>query len=179
MALIVVGFSKPKTWKPFAWLIQTAYGTSYDHVYVKLPCLEFNKDIIYQASGMKVNFMGVDVFKSENVILDQFDVDVLPENRIKMIQFAIDNAGKPYSLKEIFGFFIVRAAFWCGKNISNPFRDGTNAYVCSELVSYLLQEFDSEELPKNYQDMTPRDVYEFLDSVAGKLGSGVTRSKSS
>jgi hypothetical protein len=169
VAKLIVGFSKPNTWKPFAWLIQKAFNIPYDHVYVNIECFQYDRNVIYQASGSSVNFMATGVFNSKNDILAEFEIDILPENKIALVQFAIDNAGKAYSLKEVFGLAIVRIAELCGKTIKNPFRDGNNTYVCSELVSYLLQQYAGADIPKDYEDMTPKDVYDYLMLLGNKI----------
>jgi hypothetical protein len=169
MDKLTVGFSKPKKWKPFAWLIQKAFNISYDHVYIKIYSESYERDLIYQASGLAVNFMGSDVFDSINDTVVAFELEVSCENRKAMVQFAIDNAGKPYGLKEILGLAYVRIAELCGKTVKNPFKDGAHTYVCSELVSYMLQQYDGAVLPKDYEDMTPKDVYDYLMLLGNKI----------
>lgn len=169
MAKVIVGFSKPNKWKPFAWLIQTAFNTDYDHVYIKTYSSKYERHLIYQASGTKVNFIGVDMFTSENVIVAEFEIEISDENKKAMMQFAIDNAGKAYSLKEVLGLAIVRLAELCGKTVKNPFREGTQAYVCSELISYILQQYAGVKIPKDYEDMTPKDLYEVIASLGNKV----------
>ncbi len=43
-------------------------------------------------------------------------------------------AGKPYSIKEIFGLLWVLAMRGFGVKVKNPFRDGSHSYVCVELA---------------------------------------------
>lgn len=162
MQTIIVGFSKPKKFKIFAWLIQKAYSIPYDHTYIRIHATKYDRDLIYQASKTMVNFMGVEHFLSENDVIREFSVNLSDENYIKMMQFAIDTAGTPYGFKSILGLAIQRIAFWCGKNIKNPFSDGKITEVCSELISTILIEFGEKELPKDVDDMTPLDVYNFM-----------------
>ncbi len=164
MEKIIVGFSRPKKWKLFAWLIQEFYGIEYDHVYLKLYSSSYDRYIIYQASSVMVNFMGSFKFNEENVIYKEFEVDISPENKRALMQFAIDNAGKPYSLKEVLGFAIVGILEKFGKKISNPFKDGTKEFICSEIGSYILENYTAEVMPKDYEDMSPKDLFEFLSS---------------
>lgn len=164
MEKLIVGFSTPKKWKPFAWLIMKAYGTPYDHVYVKFHSEYYNRDIIYQASSVMINFMGTHVFESENNIIAEFSVDMTPESKKALMVFAIDNAGKPYSMKEVLGLSVVRIAEMLGFKISNPFKAGTDEYVCSVLGAYILENFASTDVPGDYQDVNPKVLYEFLSA---------------
>lgn len=162
MKSIIVGFSKPKTWKPFAWVIMKAYGTPYDHVYVKFHSDSFDRDLIYQASGTMINFMSPDVFESNNFVLKEFTINVSDDDMKKTIQFAIDNAGKPYSMKEVLGLAVVRIAEIFGKKIKNPWADGTAGYVCCILVAYILQNIDDVEIASDVFSISPKELYEFL-----------------
>lgn len=165
MKTIVVGFSKPKTWKPFAALIMKAYGIPYDHVYVRIHSDKYQRDLIYQASKLMVNFMGIDAFSQDNLIVDEFSVEITDDNKVKLMQFAIDNACKPYGISEALGLAIVRMAQICGFTIKNPFGDGGKTYVCSELAGFILQQYAGAQIPENQDDMTPLDIFNYLSSL--------------
>lgn len=167
MKTIKIGFSKPNNmrYKIFAWLIMKSYKTSYSHVYIKLRSENYERDIIYQASGTIVNFMSPDIFSSHNEIVEEFQVSLTDENYIKMMQFAIDNAGKPYGIKECFGLAIVRICDFFGKKISNPFKNEGKTYICSELAGFILREFDQVTFDKKQYDLTPLDIYTYFKSL--------------
>ena len=163
METITVGFSRPKKWKPFAWLIMTAYRIDYDHVYIKFHSDSLQRDVIYQASKSMINFMGTSVFESDNIVVREFQVKISAESKVKLMQFAIDNAGKPYSLKEVVGLAWVKICSWFGKKVTNPFKEGTDEYVCSVLADYILENFTDKNPPGDFENSDPRYLYEFLD----------------
>jgi len=162
MKNIILGFSRPKKWKPFAWLIMVAYKTSYDHVYIKFYSNTYQRNIIYQASKMMVNFVGSVVFESENIVVKEFQIQISDENYSSLMQFTIDNAGKPYSLKEIAGLALVKISSFFGKTIENPFKEGTDEYVCSVLAGYILENYTKEGLTIDFQDINPKFLYDFF-----------------
>jgi hypothetical protein len=164
MNKMVIGFSKPRKFKPFAELIKFVFATPYDHVYLKFQSDFFSRDLIYQASKLMVNFMGSKTFLSENLIIDEFEIELTDEQMQALIAFAIDNACKPYGMLEAFGLGLVRVSEIFGKTIRNPFGGGTQNYVCSVLAAYVLQNFTSVKLIKDFQDMSPKDVWDFLES---------------
>lgn len=168
MEKIIVGFSKPKKWHLFSWIIMALYGINYSHVYIKFHSDYYERDIIYQASKMMINFMGNDVFGKENITIKEFDVDITPENKKALMQFAIDNAGKPYSIKEAIGLGWVRLNAILGRKISNPFKEGTKEYVCSVLADHILEQYTEENAPGDYQDSDPKFLYEYLEKVTAK-----------
>ena len=135
MESIIVGFSRPKKFMPFAWLIMKAYRIPYSHVYIKLNAKKYDRDLIYQASKSMVNFMSMEVFDSHNKIYCEFKLDITSEDYIKLLQFCIDNAGRPYSLKEVLGFAIQKISSWFGKKIENPIKMNKSEWVCSVIGS--------------------------------------------
>lgn len=169
MRTLSIGFSKPKKWKPFAWLIMKGYGAPYDHVYVRIHSDLYKRDLIYQASKMMVNFMGIDVFQSENEIIKEFPVSISDDQYVKMMQFAIDNAGKPYGTLEAVGLAVVRLAQLVGIKIKNPLGDGGKTYVCSELAGFILEQYaNAIELPKDQDDLDPLTVYNYLLKISAQ-----------
>lgn len=165
MENITFGFSRPKTWKAFATLIMKAYGIPYDHVYVRFYSDRYSRGLIYQASQLTVNFMGQLKFDHENITVESVELEISDELKTRIMQFAIDNVGKPYGIKEAFGLGIVRVAAFFGKTIKNPFSDGKTTYVCSGLAAVILKEFFGADLPKDPDDMTPKDLLELLQSI--------------
>ena len=171
MSTIKIGFSKPKKCKPFAWLIMFGYGIPYDHVYLELYSKKYDRKMIYQASGSKVNFMGYELFHEENVVLAEYTVEISDDKYIALMQFAIDNSGRPYGIKQCFGMAIVRIAEIMGKNIKNPFRDGSNTFVCSEMGAYVLENFAGVTLPRDMDDITPLDLWNYFQSLPNTAAS--------
>ena len=169
MRTLKIGFSRPKTWKPFASLIMNAYRIPYDHVYIKIYAPNYDREIIYQASKSMVNFMSPDVFKDENLVVREFEMPINEDSYRILMQFAIDNAGKHYGVKNILGLTYVRICYWLGKTVRNPFNDRGATYICSELVAKILKDFEGLKLDKDLTDMTPLDVYNLLISLNSQV----------
>lgn len=161
---LIVGFSKPKTWKPFAWLIMKGYSIPYDHVYVSFHSESLNRDVVFQASGLSVNFMGK-VFFDENDVLDEFELSISEENKKKLLQFALDNAGNPYGIKIALGLALVRIASLFGKKIKNPFG---GEFVCSTLVGHILKKFEGIDIPDSRDNINPKEVYDYMCGLEAK-----------
>lgn len=166
MAKVIIGFSRPKNmkFKFFAWAIMKAYSTPYSHVYIKIHSDTFKRDLIYQASHTLVNFMGMEIFSEEALILDEFEFEMSDESYLEMMQFAIDSAGTPYGTKECFGMAWVKIVSLFGKTIKNPFGDGGSTYVCSELASFVLKNYLGAKID-DLDDMTPLQVYNLIKEL--------------
>lgn len=163
MDSVVVGFSRPrKGFQPFSWLIRLVDGTPYSHVYICFHSDAYDRDLVYQASSLQVNFEGWLHFNSTDLTVKQFALPISDETKKRIIQFAIDKAGTPYGIKEIVGIGLVKLASVFGEKIKNPFRSGDSTYICSELVSEILEEYLGADITKDLDSMTPKDVYNYL-----------------
>jgi hypothetical protein len=171
MDSIIVGFSKPKVWKPFSWLIMTGYGIPFDHVYIRWHSEKLNRDIVYQASSIMVNFMGAQFFVN-NVVVDEFEIPISSAGKLAMVQFAMDNAGKPYGIKECFGLAWVRICALFGKTVPNPFTFDGSTYVCSELAGYILDEYASLDVNKDPSLIDPKMMYNYLLAIKAQRIAG-------
>lgn len=165
MSNLIVGFSKPKQYKLFAKLIMIGYCIPYSHVYIKFWSDKFQRFLIYQASGTAVNFMGTTIFEDHNETIKEFELVLTDEDRIKMIQFALDNSGKSYGFKNALGLTVVRIMELFGKRIKNPLADDGKTYVCCELVGHVLKEYANTNIPYDLNTLNPKELYEFMLSI--------------
>lgn len=163
MRKLYVGFSRPKSgFVPFSQAIRAVLGTTYSHVYVKFKSDSFNRVLIYQASHLAVNFVGEDRFNDSAVTVAEFELDVSDETFKQTIQFAIDKAGVPYGMSQIFGILYVKALGLFGVKAKNPFPNGSGNYICSELVAQILKEIIGLKIEKDLDLIDPKEVYELL-----------------
>lgn len=162
MEKIYIGFSRPKGWfEPFSWLIRLSQWTSYSHVYIRIPSASIGRDIVYQASGLAVNFIGSQRFQTKEIIVKEFPINVSPESKTKVLQFSVDSAGAPYGIKDVLGIAWVLLNSYVGRKVANPFKDGTTSFVCSEFVGDILKNDLGAQLP-DPESIDPKTVYEFL-----------------
>lgn len=172
MDSIVIGFSKPKAWyMPFSWLIRLVTWCEFSHVYVRYEDNYANRDIVYQASGLKVNFIAQPMFDSEEDVYAEFIIPISDKTKLSTVQFAIDNVGSPYGVMQIVGFAWVMLANIFGKRVKNPFYSGSS-FFCSEIVTDILEEIKSVDDTMDPSTATPKDVYEFLLSKGYKPING-------
>lgn len=163
---IYLGFSKPNTWKPFAWLIMKGYNIPYDHVYVRFHSDSYDRDLVYQASSTMINFMSHKIFLDNNDVIREFEFEISDDRKIEMIQYCIDNVGIPYGKKQILGLIWVRLNDLCGKKILNPFRDGRMTEVCCEAGAIILRDFVGVKIDVDLDTINPKELYEIVEKVA-------------
>ena len=163
---IVVGFSRPKAWfEPFSWLIRLITWSPFSHAYIRYYDSYTQRWIVFQASGLKVNFIGQTMFDNDEDVYEEFAVMISDETKQSVVRDAIDKCGSPYGVGQVFGFLWVLFMRLFGKTVKNPFYSGSS-YVCSELVGDILVELNEGNLDPSA--MTPKDVYNFMVSKGFK-----------
>lgn len=163
MANIVIGFSRPKSKLAIiAHIIRLCEGrTPYSHVYLKWHSESLNRDLIYEAKGSGINFTSPIHFNEHVVVVKEFLIEVSEETKLKIMQYAIDNAREKYGVLQILGIGMVRLLRKLGINVKNPFTAGM---VCSELAGVVLNNFVGVKVEE--LDLAgPADIYKILERL--------------
>lgn len=172
MNTISIVFSRASTTFPiFSWLIMLTERTTFSHVAIRMVDLETNQDIVIQASHTLVNEMSWTEFLAQEKVIYQFDFLADDETKKLIKTFAINNLGKPYGVMSILGLSLVQLLSFIGIKITNPFKDSGKTYVCSELISAILQSVDGVILPQDVEDMTPKSLFPLVQSLPKTLTS--------
>lgn len=146
---------------PLCWLIRKVQGTPFSHVYTRVYWPSAGQDIIYQASGTKVNAESFTHFQTHSKIVAEFTFAVELEVWEKIARFMISQIDKPYSMKEILGLAVRILGFKLGLKIANPFQDGPASYVCSELGADIYKLINPASTLEPEQ-IGPKELYESL-----------------
>jgi hypothetical protein len=134
---LTIGFSRPRAWfKPGSWAIRMNECTPYSHVYVRW-MTSVGVEVVYQASHSMVNFMSKANFDKEALIIEEYEVEVEPEQYKALLTYCLSNAGTGYGVKQIIGMSIQRIFGL----VRNPFADGKETQVCSELVGTIIKNY--------------------------------------
>jgi len=170
MVKIIIGFSRARSKTAlFSKGIMWAQGTPFSHVYIKLNWKAINKLLIYQASGLQVNFESWDHFQTHAVAVSEFEIDVSDETYKKIASFMYDQLNKPYSIKQILGMCCVLFGQKFNLKIENPYKNRSDAFVCSELVIDIIKTAGIT-IEGDPEDMGPLEVFNFLhENFADKL----------
>lgn len=168
MKSITIGFSKPKTFKLHAWLIMKIDNASFDHAYLKFHSDNLNRDIIYQAVGKGVQFIGNSLFILNSEPISEFQLEVDDEKYISLMQFCLDNAGISYGFWQVLALGIVRILSKINININNSLQDKLKTEFCSEIVYRCLDKIDPEDFNLNAESVTPKDLFNLLKELNTK-----------
>lgn len=145
MKTVIVGFSSHPGL--FSSAIKFVTNSEVSHTYIRIPVPEYNDSMIFQASGLTVNYTNFNVFKEKSTVIEEYEIEVSEDIFAFGEMLRVMEAGKPYGMKEIFGLLWVLAMRGFGVKVKNPFRDGSSSYICVELVMMCVGlEADSENI---------------------------------
>jgi hypothetical protein len=160
MTSIIIGFSRSRSpYKIGSKLIQWSENRPFSHAYFRYTCPLSGKQIINQASHGYVNEMEYEIFKKDNIIVEEYQLTCKEEEYKELMTFLRSNLGRKYSQKQIFVIGCMKV-LGIKKNI---YVDGDKADICSEwvakgakLISYISQ------LPSILDTYTPSDLREYV-----------------
>lgn len=163
MKTIHVGFSRSSGKFPiFSWLIMFFQRNNFSHSYIRFNLESTQKEVVFQASGLAINFMGLDLFKQKETIIKEFEIEINDNTFNNIMKSTIDLVGQPYSMLQILNSLI----YLLFKK--NPFDNQITGWDCSKLVAYELQEEVGFKIPEDLDVITPKDLCNFLESIYGK-----------
>ena len=156
--IITVGFSKSKAWYNVGSLaIQLAEKRPFSHCYIKythpVTCVE----IISQAAHGFLNQFDIDIFKQNNVIVEEYDFDVTKEQYRDMLLYIHTNLGKSYGYLELV-LIAIKKLFHFEINI----HDGDKTYICSEFALRICEILNiiTSSIDQDY--ITPSDLNKLI-----------------
>lgn len=174
-----IGFSKPKKWKPLAWLIMAVGGTTYSHTFVTWKCTAIDRRKVFEAVGSGVRILSNVTFKDQAEIVKLYSFEV-SEDRIGEIEkLAHDMAGTSYGTKALVGIAIMKIfnffneLFKLKGRQSNPFKDGSKSNVCIEAGARMLFTALGKPIPQGIEGFDLKEYEELIHS----LGKEVPQSK--
>lgn len=163
MNTITIGFSTRKDFNLLSILIKLIERSNFSHAYVKLDLQNINRTLIYQASGLEVNFQNIDSFNSKETIVKEFKLSIPEDKHAELMQFMIDNVGVPYGIMQLLGILFIKL-FNLKKN---PFASKNNTEICCKLAAKVV-EVVGIKIDKDLDTLDLNDLYSILEEQCGK-----------
>lgn len=163
MRSIIIGFSKPKTRKIFSEAIMWMEQSNFSHVYIKIDWPSADRQLVYQASGLQVNFESWSYFQTHAHSVAEFNIDITEEVYKKIATYLCDNLNKPYSMKQVYGMFFVCLGKRMNITITNPYKNRHDAFICSEIGADILKEANID-VGTDSEDIGPKELFDFLET---------------
>ena len=132
--IVVIGFSTPRAWKPFASLIKLYQRTNYSHTYIRFYDTQSGKFLIAEAGHGEVHLQTLKNWRKKNAMVCESTYEISPEAFRKMRNFILDQLQVKYSIVQNLGI-VLHDLF--GVKL---FTNGVEGFNCSELVARALPE---------------------------------------
>jgi hypothetical protein len=167
MKTLTIGFSRSnKLIAPFSWLIRLFQGTTFSHVYIRLPFKRLGvlpSDGVVHASNGLVHYTNIDSFKKKHKVMVEFSISITEDQWHRLLIDMHTTAGEDYSNMQNIGIALVHILHLFGIRATNPWKSGWN---CSEYVGHILRIVYPEEMRQLRRDLiTPKDVYNVLNNI--------------
>lgn len=168
MDTLIIGFSKKKNFNLVSETIKFMEGSKFSHVYLRRNSKY--GEYVYQASGLAVNFTNINIFLDHNDIVEEFSIEIDEDQKKKLLEFFIANAGAPYGMDQL---FTLAKILICDrlyiKTDKTKVINGKKKFICSELAVIILAEILKVDLDiKESADMvTPLRLYKAIKTHLG------------
>jgi len=164
MKIVTFGFSTSRACKPFSKAIQLVEKRPYSHVYIKY-IDELTGDVmIFQASHGDVNLIPESRFLENNIILEEYDMEVSDEVYLRIRKKTNSLLGLKYSFIQILN--ITAQKVFQSKDIKLVIN-GNKQFICSELGLVILEEAHPETIA-DQDSVTPSDFNKIINIIGIK-----------
>jgi hypothetical protein len=153
--------------KPLSTVIMLAQRFWASHCYLRFQARGIDRELIYQASGMKVNFCGGLKFNHQVRVMREFEIELSDETYKRVMQFCVDHAQDDYGVLTLLGIGYVTVASWFGRKVANPWPGGVDRWVCSRLVAILLRDVAGLAIHGDVETMGPKEINAILEALPG------------
>jgi hypothetical protein len=155
MKKLIIGFSDGGN--ALSNIIKWVTKSHVSHVFTMIA--DSGEIVIFQASGLKVNYENYNTFLGHEKIVEMYSIDLTDAEAEANKKFRLTNVGLPYAWQELFGFGWVLFMRKFGRVVKNPFSQGDHAYICVDTsVSQLPIDIASKIADKDGPgSMTPED----------------------
>lgn len=150
MEVISIGFSYNKK-SLLSKVIKAVEDSEYSHVYIRRKSKY--GEYVYQASGLAVNFMNIDIFLSENTIVEEYEFNLPDGKRDDLIAFFIKYAGAHYETLALIKLLLIVGSERFG--IKMDIKGDDNKFICSELGAFFCKEILEIKISENIDFITP------------------------
>lgn len=138
---------------PISWLVRLFDKGSFSHVAL---CMSHNGNAILEAQYYKKSRIVPFSFTNYEIV----DLGLSDSQRERVQELGLNLIGHPYDYKQIWSYFL--RGVW---NKKLKIYNSPSNYICSEIISIILQ--DIGVIPKEQQlrDKTPNQLYQYLRSM--------------
>jgi|WetSurMetagenome_2_1015567.scaffolds.fasta_scaffold145312_2 hypothetical protein len=164
MRKIIVGFSRPKTFKIGAELIKFYINRPYSHVYMRYTD-DQARDLVWHAAHGTVHPVLFENFEKDNETVKEYIFYFSEEEYQNFRDIFYTKSGSLYSYRSLIMIPLHDLAWKLGFYFKNEDDQG---YICSEIVSYTFNITKNITFSKPYNLVQPSEVDEAFEAWFNK-----------
>lgn len=126
MKKLIIGFSDGGN--ALSWFIKYVTKSKVSHVFTMIA--DSGEIVIFQASGLKVNYENYNTFLSHEKVIEMYSIDLTDAEAEANKKFRLTSVGLPYAWQELVGFGWVLLVRKLGIVVKNPLSQGAHAHIC-------------------------------------------------
>ena len=154
-------FTRAKAWyKVGSKVIAESEKREYSHVALVHIDETTGIKLVYQASLGIVNCYNYELFLDNNIIVEEYLLDLNNDELLHILRFLHENLGKPYSTVQIILLSIKKLL-----KLQVNYRNSDNAFICSELVIRVLQILKPDLFVEEVDYKTPSDLNKIINEL--------------
>lgn len=158
---IIIGFSRAKSpWKIGSKIIAESEKRDYSHAYVRMKSQSTGISLVYQASLGMVNAYNFDLFQDHNIVVEEYVLEVTPEQLLEIKKFLQKNLGKPYSRNQVLMLSIKKLL-----GFEVKYNNQDLEFICSELALRILKIVRLDAVFDNADYCSPSDLNKLLNEL--------------
>lgn len=157
MNMLSVGESRPKKWKPLAWVIQLIEKTDHSHSFTSWRDHDLDIRKVAEARGGGCRILTNITFKHGAQVMTIYQYKISDKSLREAEKFIWDQLAKPYGCKHILGLLLMRAGLTKG----NPFKDQNYSQICVELSIKMVCIALQIDIPEGVEDWGLREMHDF------------------
>lgn len=173
MKTVIIGFSRPKKWKPFAWAIMLFDNSDISHAYTRFDSYRWDSSFIYQNAGTQTHFLGGKRFKEINRVVREYEIEVPDHVEAEVGSFCVQREGTSYGVMQVIGkgLCILVEVLSLGKiKIKNPFKSKTD---CIEETAIILAQGLRVDVPLDMDTVSVKPFENFVAKLPNVKIRGV------
>ncbi len=164
---LLIGFSRPKSWKIGAELIKWWIRKPYSHVFVCWKSERFSQVLVYHAAHGSVHFLSMDRLRKENDVVGLYQLDITEEQYTALVSKCIALAGENYGYVKLLKIAVKDVCDLL--SIQCKMIENDRGYICSELLAELLMQLGAQ-FDRPAFLLRPDHIEQAVVSMAAKEG---------
>lgn len=159
-----IGFSRPKKFNVFGFLIMKIENTNFNHVYIEKYSEYLDETMVYEATIHGVWFKRKELLLDRAEIVDQYKFKLNEDQNKYLLKEIYRNVGKEYGFLQALGNLFLRLGYKI-----NPFKDEDKKLICLEAVGNIMKSLNIVDNSIDFENLGLPELYNIIKIKGEKV----------